>query len=283
MSALLVCIDDSTYTRSVLDHAGWAATRLQADVELLHAIERQPVRPPADLSGSIGMDDDQSLLAELARLDEQRGRLALQHGHQLLDAAAADLRGHGVAQVHVRLRHGSLVDVIAEEPLDHELLVLGKRGEHADFARLHLGSTMERMLRASTRPLLVASRAFRPLQRVLVAFDGSPSARKAVEWVARSPLLAGLECHLLMVAAEDRAASMHMDWARALLEASDVSFRAEIIPGHAEEVLTGYVERQSMDLLVAGAYGHSRIRELLVGSTLTGLIRSCLVPVLVVR
>ena len=36
-------------------------------------------------------------------------------------------------------------------------------------------------------------------------------------------------------------------------------------------------------LLVLGAYGHSRIRQLIVGSTTTALLRLCSVPVLVLR
>lgn len=284
MNHLLVCIDDSTYTRSVADHAAWAAQRLRADVELLHAIDRHPERPAtADLSGSIGMDTDQTLLNELAGLDEQRGRLAMARGHQLLDAAKAELQRHGVAEVRDSLRHGNLVDLLEDEQTAHDLLVLGKRGESADFARLHLGGTLERVLRAASRPVLVASRAFRPVGKVLLAFDGSPSSRKAVDLVARSPLFADLECHVVMAASEDRAAMVHMDWAHTLLDALEITHRTEIIPGNAEEVIGGYVERHGIDLLVLGAYGHSRIRELLLGSTTTALIRRCLVPALVVR
>ncbi|WP_017462329.1 universal stress protein [Dyella ginsengisoli] len=284
MNHLLVCIDDSSYTRSVVDHAAWAASRLGAGIELLHAIDRHPERPTtADLSGNLGVDTDQALLSELAGLDEQRGRLAMARGHQLLDAARADLQQRGVSGVRDCLRHGNLVDLLEDEQLTHDLLVLGKRGEAADFARLHLGGTLERVLRTATRPVLVASRAFRPIARVLLAFDGSASSRKAVDLVARSPLFAGLECHVVMAASEDRAATVHMDWAHALLDALEITHRTEIIPGNAEEVIGGYVERHGIDLLVLGAYGHSRIRELLLGSTTTALIRRCLVPALVVR
>lgn len=284
MNHLRVCIDDSTYTRSVIDHAAWAAGRLSACIELLHAIERHSARPAtADLSGSIGMDADQALLAELAGLDEQRSRLAMARGHQLLDAARSGLQQRGVAGVDDRLCHGNLVDLLEDEQGVHDLLVLGKRGEAADFARLHLGSTLERVLRAATRPVLVASRAFQPIGKLLLAFDGSPSSRKAVDLVARNPLFEGLECHVVMAAAEDRAATVHMDWAHTLLDALEVAHRTEIIPGTAEEVIGGYVERHGIDLLVLGAYGHSRIRELLLGSTTTALIRRCLVPALVVR
>lgn len=281
---LLTCIDDSAYTGSVLDHASWAATRLQANVEIMHAIERHTEQAPtADLSGSIGVDAEQSLLAELAALDEKRGKLALDRGHQLLDAAVMQVEDQAVATVHPRLRHGELLDILEAENVEHDLLVLGKRGASADFAKLHLGGTMERMLRTSTRPVLVASRAFRPVHKVLVAFDGSATARKAVEMVARSPLFSGVECHLVMAAAENPTSSGHMQWAEALLDAAGVALHIEMIPGNADEVITNYVTDQAIDLLVLGAYGHSRVRELLVGNTTTSLIRHCLVPALVVR
>ncbi|MFN3316727.1 MAG: DHHW family protein, partial [Raineya sp.] len=42
----------------------------------------------------------------------------------------------------------------------------------ADFAKGHLGSNLERIVRASHKPVFVASRAFKPISKVLVAYDG---------------------------------------------------------------------------------------------------------------
>ena len=53
--------------------------------------------------------------------------------------------------------------------------------------------------------------------------------------------------------------------------------------GEPEKVISGHVEKHDVDLLVMGAYGHSRIRNLMIGSTTTQMIRSCLVPVLLFR
>ncbi|MEC7190861.1 MAG: universal stress protein, partial [Pseudomonadota bacterium] len=50
-----------------------------------------------------------------------------------------------------------------------------------------------------------------------------------------------------------------------------------------EKVISDHVEQYNIDLLVMGAYGHSRIRNLMIGSTTTQMIRSCLVPVLLFR
>ncbi|TZG39377.1 universal stress protein, partial [Halomonas eurihalina] len=47
--------------------------------------------------------------------------------------------------------------------------------------------------------------------------------------------------------------------------------------------LHAYQEEQNIDLLVMGAYGHSRIRHLLVGSTTTEMLRKADIPVLLLR
>ena len=43
------------------------------------------------------------------------------------------------------------------------------------------------------------------------------------------------------------------------------------------------VEEAQFDMLVMGAYGHSRIRSLIIGSTTTAMIRACKVPVVLMR
>lgn len=284
MKTLLACLDDSIYTQSVIDHAAWAAGRLDGQLELMHTLERHPERAQtANLSGSIGLGAKSDLLSELAALDEQRSKLSLQHSHALLAGAAERARLHGATKVHERLRHGDLIDALVEFEPTYDLLVMGKRGASANMAKLHLGSNLERAVRAIHRPILVASRAFKPIGRLLIAFDGSASARKAVELAAHSPLLAGLECHLVMAGAESPAHGAHMSWARELLDAAGVAVRAEVIPGHADAVIADYVRTHSIDLVAMGAYGHSRVRQLIVGSTTTTMVRSCLVPILLVR
>ena len=47
--------------------------------------------------------------------------------------------------------------------------------------------------------------------------------------------------------------------------------------------LTQAIESNGIDLLVMGAYGHSRVRSLIIGSTTTGMIRSCKIPIALVR
>jgi len=55
------------------------------------------------------------------------------------------------------------------------------------------------------------------------------------------------------------------------------------VAGEPQKVLPELVKRQAPALLVMGAFGHSRLRQLLVGSTTTRLLRLSDVPVLVLR
>jgi nucleotide-binding universal stress UspA family protein len=284
MNKVLACIDGSVYSQSVCDHAVWAALRLGTPLEFLHVMDRHPeTAATRDLSGNIGLGSQDSLLAELALLDEKRSKLAQQHGREMLDRVVRHAREQGVASAEPRLRHGALVDTLTELEKNVRLFLLGKRGEHADFAKLHLGSELERAVRAVHRPLLVASRQFKPIQKFLIAFDGSETTRKGVEMIAASPLFQGLPCHVVMAGGDTPETRVQIQWAHEKLVSAGFEVHSGIRPGHADAVIAQYVSSNAIDILVMGAYGHSRIRHLIVGSTTTAMIRTCLIPVLLLR
>jgi len=282
MPHLVACIDGSIYSHSVADHAAWAASRLAASVELLQVLGRRDVSN-TDLSGSLPADARVHVLEELAELDAQRARLLLQKARIVMDEARARVKDAGVAEVEVTLRHGDLLDEVAAREAGADMIVVGKRGEAADFARMHLGSNLERLIRAAHKPVLVASRGFRPIGRVLVAFDGGTSALKAVDYVSRSPLFAGVTVHLVTVGAEQAEPRRLLEAAAAQIAAGGIAVETHLEPGAPDKVIASVVERLGIDLLVMGAYGHTRFRNLFIGSTTAEMMRSNLVPVLLFR
>ncbi|MFN3846629.1 MAG: universal stress protein, partial [Paracoccaceae bacterium] len=68
-----------------------------------------------------------------------------------------------------------------------------------------------------------------------------------------------------------------------MLKAAGINAETAVIPGQPETALGKLVETEGFDMVVMGAYGHSRIRSLVIGSTTTEMLRSCKVPVLLVR
>ncbi len=284
MTSLTALIDGSIYSQSVCDHAAWAAQRLSATVRLVHVIGRRDTSSePANLSGSISLGARTALLEELAELDAQRSKLSQRRGRLILEDARERLVQAGITDPAAALRLGDVVEAVQDTEHDADLIIIGKRGEAADFAKLHLGSNLERVVRSSHRPVLVAARAFKPISRFLIAFDGGTSAMKAVDHVARSLLFAGLECHLLTAGADTPEARKRLEDAAILLRAAGYTVQTDIEAGAADAAIAKRVEADGIDLLVMGAYGHSRIRSLIIGSTTTEMIRSCMIPVLLFR
>lgn len=282
MKKIIACIDGSGYSHSVADHAGWAAMRLPASVDLLQVLGRREASSD-DLSGNITADARQHLLAELAALDAERAKLIQKRARLVMDDAKQRLADQGIRDVTISLRRGDLLETLAEREDGADLIVIGKRGDAADFARLHLGSNLERVIRASRKPILVASRAFRPIGTALIAFDGGVSALHAVDFVARSSLFTGIAIRLVTVGREDQETQQALRAATAHLQAAGLDATSQIVTGMPDKVIAGIVESDGIDLLVMGAYGHSRIRSLVIGSTTTEMVRSCKVPVLLFR
>ena len=284
MTKIMALIDGSMYSQGVCDYAVWATAGVPATVGLLHVVGRRGASSaPINFSGTLVVDGRDQLLDELASLDEIQGKLTQRRGRILLDQAKGWLVKAGVAEVTASLRNGDLIETVLEFEPDTDLIVIGKRGEAADFAKLHLGSNLERVVRASGKPVLVTARAFQPIKRFLIAFDGGVSSMKAVDHIARNPLYAGLECQILTVGVDTPKARKQLDDAAALLRSGGLDVQSELLSGQPDKVVANRVETGGIDLLVMGAYGHTRIRSLIIGSTTTELIRSCMIPVMLFR
>jgi len=270
MSKIIALVDGSIYAKSVCDHAAWIATRTGAGVELLHVLgHRRGAGQPNNLSGNIALGARSSLLKDLSDRD--------------VETAKAQLEAAGVQNVTTRLRIGDIVEEVAEYEADPDLILIGKRGEAADFATLDLGSNLERIVRSSHKPVVVAARAFTLVKRFLIAFDGGASSRKAVDHVAISPLFAGLACRLLTVGPDTPEIRDQLARATSTLEAAGHEVSSQIVQGPPDLLIASAVETDDIGLLVMGAYGHSRIRSLIIGSTTAEMIRLCKIPVVLFR
>lgn len=285
MANILACTDGSLYAPSIYDHTAWAAQQMgDSSVHVLHMLNPHHETPVmADYSGSIGFDARSHLLEELVELEAANAKLAQKRGQAILEDAEVKLKAAGVREVLAEQKHGKLSEEINHYERDADLIVIGKRGKNANFEKGHLGSNLERVMRSCQHPVLVASRAFTRIQRFVLAFDGGTSAQKAVEYAASQPLLKGLHCCLLYVGAANASIEAALAEADATLKDAGYSVTIEHRQGEPEKVIGDAVAEGQIDLLVMGAYGHSHIRHLIVGSTTTAMIRTVKIPVLLFR
>jgi len=249
----------------------------------MHVLDHSQSPAHSDLSGNIGLGSREHLLVELAELDEKRGRLLREQGKSLLEAAARRVRTDGVELPLTRQRHGELVDTLRELEGEIRLLVMGRQGEVSDSLARHVGSHLENVIRTLHRPILVTTGEFSLPRSLMLAFDNSPSTRKGLELLAESPLFAGLSIHLLMVGSDNEDARNALNAAQQHLQQAGLQVTTALRDGEVESVLLAYQRDENIDLIVMGAYGHSRIRQFLVGSTTTGMLRNTQCPLLLLR
>jgi nucleotide-binding universal stress UspA family protein len=206
-----------------------------------------------------------------------------------LRALASELQAHRHVTPRTINVSGSVLDEINHEAeaLDAALLVLGARG--AGFLRrLVLGSTSERLLRRTTRPLLVVRQTpHEPYRRVLVALDFSPWSAHAVTLAHRvAPHARLLLFNAYQVPFEEKLHFAGVDAAtidryrrqaradatqrvHALAAASGLKpgdWEPCIVEGEASQHIVEHEQEKDCDLVVLGKHGQSATEDLLLGS-----------------
>lgn len=282
MTKILTCIDGSAYADNICENTAWLANKLNAEVSLLHVLRRHSdYEALSDHTGIIGLGARSRLLEKLSNVDEERARLDQQKGNLILEHGAELLAEKIDTQITRLHRRGSLEKTIKELEPDHDIIVIGKRGEHAAPDSDYLGSNLEKVARSAEKPIFLVSSVLRPIKKFLIAYDGKAS-KKVIDYVCSTPLLKGLECHFITI--EHTAGDI--DTKDALSQLREAGFditHQSIEHEHPDDAISTYVLENEIDLLAIGAYSHSRIHSIFLGSTTASLIKKCKIPLLLIR
>jgi nucleotide-binding universal stress UspA family protein len=269
---ILVHLDASPRARIRLDLAVALARQHRAHLTALHVIDvALPVMAMGDGGGAV-----------IAELMEQMRQTALKAGAQLQAAFQEAIRREGIMG-EWRQVEGSAAELVALHGRYADLLVLGQDDLESDHAGL-----LEAVLFDSGRPVLAIPFAgtFPQIgRRVLVGWNASREASRAVHDAL--PLLAKAESACVFLANPKRGLGAHgeepgADIARHLARHG---LKVEVAKAVADDVadsalLLNHASDMGADLLVMGAYGHSRLREFILGGVTRSLLREMTVPVL---
>lgn len=283
MNNIIACVDGSKTALAVCDAASWVAQRLEKPITLLHALERDPREHDDNLSGALGIGEQSHLLHELAESDEKRGKLARQQGQTLLDALQQRISQTGVGDIQALQRHGDLVENLLDLESNTRFVVAGRSGSDHEGNFKALGSHIEILLRNVKRPVILTGETFAAPTKFMLAYDGRETADRLVDRIFRSGLLIDLECHLVMVENKRSDSLLKLEAAHKLLEDNGVKTNSNLIRGKISDALLQYREENDIDLILMGAFSHSKIRQLLVGSTTAQILERTQVPVVIVR
>jgi nucleotide-binding universal stress UspA family protein len=276
---ILLCTDGSPAANAAADYAIWFGRKLGARIQTLYVTDIRLLEGPffADISGALGAQPYSALLPQLKQLQRDKA-------DTILSEVARRCEKAHVAS-NVAHETGPLVQSLLEHERDADLIVLGQRGEHAPWLGDMLGSTVERMVRASVKPCLVTPETFREIKHILLAYDGSAESNKALStsFALTGDLHAQLTITTVCQREHEEAASKILHQAQEQVNQRKLTVEAQLLHGNAEDEILGFADKINADLIVMGAYGHTRIRELILGSTTSHVMRKAKVPVLLAR
>jgi len=279
IKAILVCTDGSEYSRVACQYALSLAQKLEAGLTGLHVLDSRMLEGPlmADISGWIGAQPYGGQLQQFRELLQQRGEAVIEAFLKQCKEAGVEASGS--------MKMGHPAKVIVTEENKAELVIVGQRGEHADLTGDLMGSHAERIVRHSLKPCMVTPATHREIKHVLAAYDGSGHASKALHEAIELVKGAGMKLTVLTVGEnlQEQDVNQVAEDGLQLARAHDVEATSVVVEGNVMENILEKTGELEADLITVGAYGHSRIHEMLLGSTTTQLIAKADVPVMLVR
>ena len=276
IKSLLVAVDSSAHAQAALEHTVELAGLYEARVTGLHVLDMRYLEMPPYLDYSYVFEAVPPILAPLDVMDKSRAK-----AERLLGDLRALVEKAGLA-VEVRTEEGVPGQVISDIAEEHDLVVLGKRGEHAKWGRDLLGSTAEAVIRRSAVPVLLTEERAAPVKSMLALFDGSEPADRGLRLAAELAAQTPVELRVLTVDDDPKQGQATLDIARAYLDPLGLASAYSTLPGRVSKVAAAELAKEPADLLVMGMRGHSALQHLIVGRTTEQLMRSVRVPVLLV-
>ena len=276
---ILIPTDGSDFGKTAIAYGIFIARKLDAQLTGLHVVDIRLMQGPVftDISGSIGLPPYQELLP------------AIESG---LDAKAEEiLKGFRdqceAAGIHPETK--KVVGVIDETIIEEgraccDWVLLAQRGEHFHLdGGAILGSTAQSVVRLSGKPVLVTPGHFREIATMALAYDGSTPADHALKLAAELSQQAAWPLSVVIITDDQTLAAQRSQKANGVLAPYPIASSVIIRAGKEDKELLRFIREGSADLLVMGAYGHNRLRELLLGSTTSSIIRKSTIPVLLTR
>jgi len=237
------------------------------------AFRYEPLVPPTDRYGfpaevmdSQRVENEKRAKAAMTAFDEAARRAAVSAQSRMLDVPVA-----------------SAPDVFAKVARRFDFAVMGQPEPDTPALERLL---VEAALFDSGRPVLVVpyiQRKGLTLDRVMVAWDGSRSAARAV--ADAMPLLVRAKATEVVTVASEPAKSDEIPGADIAHHLARHDVKVEIdsivtVETDVASTILSHAADISADFLVMGGYGHSRLREFVLGGVTRGILSSMTLPTL---
>jgi nucleotide-binding universal stress UspA family protein len=279
---ILIPTDGSANSFTALEYGIYIARKLDASLIGLYVLDVNLIQGPmlTDISGSVGMPPYDGFFDAIeTSLNEK--------ADGILKDFQERCKKSGI-KAEVKKTIGKISPIIIDEAQKADLILMAKKGEHFHLKEGGLlGSVAEAVVRNSGKPVLVTPETFLEIESMGLAYDGSDSASKALKLSLELSDQAVWPLTAVIITSDAKKADTlstqieDMNQKESAAPTSDCEII--ILSGKESDEIIKFIREGAVELMVMGAYGHNRLRELLLGSTTSHVIRKSPIPVLLTR
>lgn len=278
---ILVALDPDEDTPLATRYAIELAKRTEASITGLAPVDT--TRIASEVGGtSIGpayyAEDLHKEMTESSM--KKAGELLESFSDRVSKAGLRDITTIGEGMAHER---------IAEEAKYHDLLLIG-RETHFFYNRPDEDThTLAKVLKVATAPILVITEAYREVDKVVIAHDGSAACARALQWfIHLNPFGKDIEMHV--VHACDLDNQTITDKTKLLLHLVSNYLKTHnfnnivtrlLDKGKTGDRIIGYIRETGADMVIMGAHSMSALRRLTIGSTTHDMVENSPVPLFI--
>jgi len=279
---IFIPTDGSANSLKALEYGIYIARKLDASLIGLYVLDVNLIQGPmlTDISGSVGMPPYDGFFDAIETALNEKADCILKDFQERCQKSGVN--------VEVKKTIGRISQIIIEEAQNADLILMAKKGEHFHLKEGGLlGSVAEAVVRDSGKPVLVTPENFVEIESMALAYDGSDSALKALELSLELSKRAVWPITVVIITSDAKKADTLSAQIEEMNEKDSSAPMADcetiILSGKDQDEIIKFIKEGSVELMVMGAYGHNRLRELFLGSTTSHVIRKSPIPVLLTR
>jgi len=278
MKKILIPADGSVNSDTALNYGIYIALKLNAAISGLHVLDVNLLQGPmlTDISGAVGMPPYDGFFNAVETSLNERADIIIDNFHEHCRKAGLKPETKKVI--------GKISETIIEEAQDVDFIVMARKGEHFHLKEGGLlGSVAESVIRHCTKPVMITPNNFLEIESMGIAYDGSPSAKKALDFsLGLSKQTAWPLTAVIITEDMEKAERLTIE-IEETTDIKEIDYEVIILPGKEGTEILEFIGEGAVELMAMGAYGHNRLRELLLGSTTSQVIQRSPIPVLLTR
>lgn len=280
MSRVIACIDSSPCINAIAEAAAWVARETKRELVLLQVLDYYPASYHlGEISGVIGFESNAMLLKELAELEQKQSELAIDYSNNLLKhISEMILDKYGLESTKIQEK-GDFLEQSFSVLRETDFVVIGKVGERAAEKNKPIGSNVENFIRGANCTVMTVGENFKIPTRFIFAYEYSPTCLNIMQRISQSDLLKTLQCHLLYVGDHPEVLKDPEEYLRTAGLGVVTVYRY----GDVAENILEYQQELGIQMIVLGAFSHSKLHQFFLGSIATSIFRNASVPLLVAK